>query len=133
MKKIVCDTNILISAFVFPGGPPEEIFRGVITQDYQLGISESILEEFKKVLIKKFFWPEERTNEIIELIKRNSVTVTPKLELKVIHDEPDNRILECAIEFKADCIISGDKHILKLRKYKKIRILDASVFLKEIF
>ncbi len=132
MKKIVCDTNVLISAFVFPGGPPEEIFHGAITQDYRLGISEPILEEFKKVLIKKFSWPEEKIKEIVELIRRNSITVISKPVLNVIQDEPDNRILECAEGFKADYIVSGDRYILELKKYKKIKILNASNFLKDI-
>lgn len=132
MIKIVCDTNILISAFIFPGGPPEEIFHSIIMQDYQLGISVPILEEFKNVLRKKFAWPEDKISEIIELIQRNAVTVNSRHKVNIIHDEPDNRILECAEEFGADYIISGDKHILKLVKYKNIKILSASVFLKEI-
>lgn len=133
MIKIVCDTNVLISAFIFPGGPPEEIFHGVIMQEYKLGISIHILEEFKRVLRRKFTWPEDSIAEIIELIQRNATTVNPKHRVKVIHDEPDNRILECAEVFKADYIISGDKHILKLKIFKNIKILPASVFLKEIF
>ena len=58
MKRIVCDTNILISAFIFPGGPPDEIIHGVIMKSYSLGISGPIIEEFKKVLRLKFSWPE---------------------------------------------------------------------------
>ncbi|MBU0952147.1 MAG: putative toxin-antitoxin system toxin component, PIN family [Elusimicrobia bacterium] len=132
MIKIVFDTNILISVFIFPGGPPEEIFHGVIMQDYKLGISAPILEEFNKVLRKKFTWSENKIAVIIKLIQRNSTIVTPKYKVKAIHDESDNRILECAEEFNADYIISGDKHILKLKKYKNTRIRLASDFLKEI-
>ncbi len=132
MIRIVCDTNILISAFIFPGGPPEEIFHGIILRDYRLGISKQIIEEFEKVLRKKFVWPKDRISEITELILSNSVTVSPLHKIKVIHDEPDNRILECAEEFKADYIISGDKHILKLKIFKRIKIMPASAFLKEI-
>ncbi|OGS27790.1 MAG: putative toxin-antitoxin system toxin component, PIN family [Elusimicrobia bacterium RIFOXYB2_FULL_48_7] len=130
--KIVFDTNVLISAFVFPGGPPEEIFHAVIMQDYKLGISAPIIEELKKVLRKKFSWPENKITEIVKLIQRNSTTVMPKCRIKTIQDEPDNRILECAEEFKADYIVNGDKHILKLKKYKDIRIRLASDFLKEM-
>ena len=132
MIKIVCDTNVLISAFIFPGGPPEEIFHGVIMQEYKLGVSAHILEELRRVLRKKFIWPEGKITEIMELIQRNSAAVTPKHHVKIIRDEPDNRILECAEEFKADYIVSGDKHILNLKKYKEIKILNASNFLKDI-
>ena len=133
MKKIVCDTNILISAFIFPGGPPEEILHGVLMRDYRLGISKSIMEEFEKVLKYKFSWPEGEVSEITELISRNSTMVEPKYTVKIINDSPDNRILECADEFNADFIISGDRHILKLKTYKHIRILQASDFLKEAY
>jgi predicted nucleic acid-binding protein len=68
----------------------------------------------------------------MEFIQRNSIVVMPKCTLKVIYDEPDNRILECAREFKGDYIVSGDTHILKLKKYCKTKILSSNNFLQEI-
>jgi len=63
--------------------------------------------------------------------RNNSEKVIPSLRLTVIkEDEPDNRILECAVEGKCDYIISGDEHhILPLREYKGIKILRAAEFL----
>jgi hypothetical protein len=78
MTRIVCDTNVLISAFIFPGGPPEEIFHGVIMREFKLGIPAPILEEFKKVLRVKFTWPEDKITGITELIQRNAALVPPK-------------------------------------------------------
>lgn len=135
--KIVCDTNILISAFVFPGGPPEEIIQGVIVGDYLLGISDEIITELERVLHKKFFWPADKINRVKEFLARNAEKVYPVTTIKVIKDEPDNRILECAAEFGADFIVSGDKHILQLKKYKHnksiIKIVTAMDFLVKKF
>ena len=130
--KIVVDTNILISAFVFPSGVIQEIFERIITRDYELGISQEILSEFEEVLFKKFSLNKGKINQIIEFINRNSTLVSHKKRLEVIKDEPDNRILECALEFQANYIISGNRHILSLKKYNKIKILKASDFLKKV-
>ena len=57
-------------------------------------------------------------------------TVTEK-RVKVIEDDPnDNRILECALEAKADFIISGDHHLLELKEYQSIRIITPSDLMK---
>jgi len=46
-----------------------------------------------------------------------------------LKDEPDNRILECAIYGEADLLVTGDKEILQLQKYKGVKIIS----LKEYF
>jgi len=46
----------------------------------------------------------------------------PKRKISVVPDKADNRVLECAIAGKANCIISGDKHLLRLKSYQNIPI-----------
>ncbi|MFH1824733.1 MAG: putative toxin-antitoxin system toxin component, PIN family [Candidatus Firestonebacteria bacterium] len=130
--KIVCDTNIFISMIVFSGGLPEDIFKQVKLKEFDLGISKEILNEITYILINKFSWPLSQTKEIIELINNNSMVVMPDKKLKIINDDYDNRILECAEKFNADYLISGDKHILTLKKYKNIKIVTAREFIKNI-
>jgi predicted nucleic acid-binding protein len=48
----------------------------------------------------------------------------------VVFDEPDNRILECAAEAKADFIVTGDKHLLSLKHFQNIKIISLSNFLE---
>ncbi len=50
-------------------------------------------------------------------------------QLKVLSDDPDNRILECAIKAEADFLVTGDKHLLKLRNYGNFEIIKLSNFL----
>ncbi len=128
--KIVADTNILISAFIFPEGLIYEIIENILIGQYKLGISSEILQEFARVLKLKFSYPDNQIEGLITFIKRNAEIVAPEKKISIIKDEADNRILECAETFKADYIISGDNHILRLKRYKKIRIIKPSEFLK---
>jgi predicted nucleic acid-binding protein len=52
--------------------------------------------------------------------------------LNIIEDVEDNRILECAVAAGADIIVSGDKHLLELGKFKKTKIVTPRVFFDSI-
>jgi putative PIN family toxin of toxin-antitoxin system len=129
--KIVCDTNILISAYRFAKGKPDQVLEKVRQGEIQLVVSPAILLEFQNVLRRKFDCSDSLIRVLTENLEKISQRVTPSLRLSIIkEDEPDNRILECAVEGACDYIISGDEHhILPLREYKGIRILRASEFL----
>jgi len=69
------------------------------------------------------------SNDMIEewknLVIENSILVEPTIKLNVVEDDPDdNKFLEAGITGKADFIISQDKHLLKLKEYKGIRIIN---------
>jgi predicted nucleic acid-binding protein len=58
--------------------------------------------------------------------------VKPKRRLRVIERDPaDNKFLECAVAGKAGVIISGDKDLLSLGRYRKIRIQSPAQFLAD--
>ena len=58
--------------------------------------------------------------------------IVPREKIAVLGGEPDNRILECAVTGHADVIVTGDRAMLKLKKYSGIRILSLRQFLDEI-
>ena len=64
---IVCDTNVLISALLFPGGPPDEILKLVREGYAKLAISMEICAEFEGVLREKFEMPEKDTRKLLNL------------------------------------------------------------------
>jgi len=67
--------------------------------------------------------------EILHAIAANSKIVEPKVKLNVVNeDQADNKILECALAASAEIIISGDKHLLELGKFKKTKILTHREF-----
>jgi putative PIN family toxin of toxin-antitoxin system len=130
MHKVVLDTNIYLSAILF-GKKPEKIINLAKTGKIQVLISEEILAEIAGILKRKFSWDDFLISDVIESIREYTILITPSKIVNAIKlHEPDNRILECALEGKAGYIISGDKHhILPLKEYEGIKILSASEFL----
>jgi len=129
--KVVIDTNVFISAFVF-GGNALEIIRLLLKGDIAGYISSFIIEEVTRILSEKFLWKEPKIEKLLQLIKSKANEVYPKVKVSVIKSkDDDNRILECALESKVDYIISGDKrHILPLKEFEGIKIVSVSEFLE---
>ena len=132
MHKVVLDTNVLISAIVF-GGKPRDVFNSILKGQVKLAISKDILDEMEGVLSgKKFQYPKQIIHSIRNAIEDLAEVVMPQEVVKAIENDPDdNRILECALESKANLIISGDRHLLDLKQYRSIKIITPSDFLKE--
>ena len=127
--KVVFDTNIYISAFVIPGGNAERAYLHAIEGDFNLCTSIAILTEMARKLDEKFGWEKHRIEQVITAIGNLATIFKPSLRLKVISDDPDNGVLECALESGAELIVTGDKHLLKLIKYQHVEIIRLSTFL----
>ena len=133
--KVVFDTNIFVMAAGMPGGyvdywldfakPPQNKFL--------LYSSPVILEEVQEKLEVRLKLTRPLAVEYIEAIKGIATVVNPRLTLDEVPDDPDdNRILECAVEAKADLIITADKDLIKLKILRGIQIFHPSN-LKYIF
>ena len=131
--NIVIDTNVVISAILFGGGP------GKLIDLWQTGritplITEEIMAEYIRVLAyPKFKLSEEEINYIIhqEILPFFKV-VKSKPGPSIIKKDPDNdRFIQCAEVGKAKIIISGDRHLLALKFHHDIKILTPSQFLQK--
>ena len=128
--KIVIDTNVILSAFLTEG-ITHRVFNDCII-NHSIYVSEFIENELKRVLISKFEVKEKDVNELINFIDSNLSLVKPlNLIPDVCRDEADNYILQLADFIKADIIISGDKDLLTLKQFKKIRILSPRDYFNE--
>jgi putative PIN family toxin of toxin-antitoxin system len=129
--RVVLDTNVLISGILF-GGKPRKILEIAIRGDIRLCLSEPILEELRGVLQRsKFDYSPEMIQSILTELTGIADFVNPSETLNVILEDPeDNRSLECAVEAKANYIISGDLHLLKLSRYRNIEVLNVAAFLE---
>ena len=124
MVKGVADTNVYISALNF-GGIADEVLALAKTKVIVLFISPPILKEIGDVLIRKFNWSPQRVQAALTAIEAFTELVHPTEKLDVIQDdEPDNRILECALAAQVDFVVSGDKHLQKLRTFRGVTILS---------
>ncbi len=121
--RVVADTNVLVSALIFPGGSPEAFYRLVLEGRVELITSRPLLAELGRVLAEKFGWEPARAEEAVAQIVRIAVIVEPREAVSDIEvDPPDNRVLEAAAEGRANAIVSGDRHLLALGSWRGIQI-----------
>jgi len=128
--KVVFDTNIFISAFVIPGSQGEEAYLHAMKGHFNLISSVAILTEMAQKLREKFGWQENNIVRLLKAISKVATIIKTKPHIHLLADDPDNRILECAMAVKADFIVTGDKHLLSLKHFQNIRILKLSDFLE---
>ncbi len=128
--KVVFDTNIFISAFAIPGGKAEEAYIYALRGKFILYSSVAILTETAQKLREKFGWPEDTVTRLLKTVAKVARIVKTRPHLHVLSDEPDNRVLECAIEAKADFIVTGDNRLLSLKQYQNIKMVKLSDFLQ---
>jgi len=124
--KVVLDTNVLISAVVY-GGKPEEVVRKVLSMQLRAFISPVLRSELEDVLDKRF--PLKNRNRLLKQLKKHFEVVHPNLELRVVRDESDNRVIEAAVAAMCDFIVTGDKDLLGIGQYSGIKIVRPADFL----
>ena len=128
--KVVADTNVLVSALIFPGGSPEAFYRLALEGRIDLVTSRPLLAELGRVLMEKFGWEAERAEEAIGQVVRLAEIVAPQEALSEIEADPaDNRVLEAAAEGGVDAIVSGDRHLLALSSWRGIEIQSPAAFI----
>ena len=134
--KVVLDTNIVVSSALAIEGNPAKIFELILLEEIESFTSKEILDEIKNVLSRPKI--TKRTTEdlrdfIIENFEKFSEVIKPKIHIDEIKDDPDdNKFLECAISANANYIISGDDHLLRLKEFKGIKIVNPSEFLETL-
>ena len=130
--KAVLDTNIFISAMTLPGGQAEKAVLAAVEGRFDLAISKPIIHEVLGVLARKFARDAEELARVAVFLSELGEVVQPRKTLHVLSDEPDNRILECALAAHAKLIVTGDRAMLALDEHKGIRIVTLREFLGTI-
>lgn len=131
--RVVLDANVLISAVLF-NGPPRAILELVIGGSVHCSLSLAILDELRDVLERpKFRFSPEQAFQVIEELHAVCDIVNPSIRIDVVAADPkDNMILECALESKADIIVSGDQHLLAVAEFRGIQIVSPAEYLKTV-
>lgn len=129
MHKAVIDTNVFISGILY-GGNPQKIISAWLQKDYIFCLSPELKAEIITKLRKKFLLPEKLVLSIEEALDRYSQKYVPEQQVLLCKDPADNFLLELAEEAQTDYIISGDKLVLALKKYKTTHIISPREFLK---
>ncbi|MCX6810277.1 MAG: putative toxin-antitoxin system toxin component, PIN family [Candidatus Berkelbacteria bacterium] len=130
--KIVLDTNIVISALIY-GGKPQIIYESITLKMFAAYSSENAVNELLKVLKQKFEYSVERLKIVEDNFRVNfKIIPTGRVPDIISADPSDNEFLAIADSAKADFIISGDRHLLAVKKYKNIEIITPTKFLEEV-
>jgi len=133
--KIVIDANLFASALMKPLSNPGKIMELIRDSEIELVLSPPIILEVKRILlypkIRKYHRKNRRgIDAFFEDILIFAWIVEGATKLDVIKEDPsDNKYLSCAIEGEADFIISGDQHLLGLKKFDGIEIVNPKEFL----
>jgi putative PIN family toxin of toxin-antitoxin system len=129
--KAVFDTNVLTAAFLTEGICAKLMVRAH-RRDFDLILCDGILQEFKRVLKKKFAISPHETSEALTILSEATQEILGQTDsiTPICRDSDDDLILACAKDAVADYIVTGDEDLLVLKNYEGIRIVNPREFEK---
>ena len=131
--NIVPDTGFYIAAALKNGYARSYLVgRGSKFLSYELFSSEAILLEFQEKLEDKFGFERSQVVNVMQQTRKVLTIVYPRQKLSVVRDPDDDKIIECAVEAKADLVVAFDKDLLSLKEYNGIKVIHPTM-LKYVF
>lgn len=130
MLRIVIDTNVLVSAIIWQGKPRDLVLK--LLEEHTVILSPLMLAEFVDVIARdKFTVKSSQVNRFLSDLKTKTKMVKDNVMFTVISEDADDDIvLNTAYTGKADYIVTGDKHLLAVRKFKKTQIVNVTEMLE---
>jgi len=132
--RVVIDTNVLISAIFWTGGP-KQLLNKVRHGKILFITSQTLLNELKEVLVRKdkpFGLSEEEVDRVVSAVREVAEIVHTSSRVERCKHQNDNRVLECAVDGGAEYIITGDSDLLELKSFRKVKIIAVREFLMEV-
>ena len=131
MMRAVLDTNVFVSGIHWSGAS-EKVLRLWFLSKFKLISSTETVDEFVKTMTS--FKVPMKIGDVLwweSLILEKSELVVPNKKIEIIKDDPDdNKFIEAALEGKAEYIVTQDKHLLKIKEFKGIKIITPEEFIK---
>lgn len=136
--KAVIDTSVMLSV-AFPRGELAKELRNMIAdQAFMLVTSKEIMAELYRVIhypriLKQFKPLKEDIDDFIGMVMEKALITRDKYSLqKGSVDSTDDMFLACAMEAKADYIVSRDPHLRNLKHFHGIKIIDVKTFIERV-
>ncbi len=134
--RIVLDTNVLISAFISAGKAPAQILVRCQTGELELLISPDSILELRRVLTyprirKRLRYSDEQIEAFVAYLEQDAMVLTPLFRVRAVADDPDDdKFVSLALAGKAQYIVSGDDHLLRIGQVQGVTILKPTAFLR---
>lgn len=129
MIRAVLDTNVVVSAHLNAEGAPWLILDLAFAKFFRAYVSEELLREYEEVLLRPNFRVDPReVARSMRLLRSAFTLVLSKKKLHVTVDPEDNKVLECALEARADYIVTGNLRHFPSR-FQDIRVVGVRPFL----
>jgi len=135
MIRAVLDANVFVSGIVTEG-TPRNVLRAWRAGHFHLVASQATLDEMGRVLrypkiTRRHRWSEAEIQAFMESVEALAILTRGQVNLHVVDADPtDDRYLECAVEGEADCLVTGDRHLLDLGAYQGVEILSPREFME---
>jgi putative PIN family toxin of toxin-antitoxin system len=128
--RIAIDTNIMVAAMMKPTGASRKILDMWIDGRLSLLVTRQIRREYLNILSQRWV-KSDWVSEVNGRIDDHAETVVAEERIRVIKEDPsDNMFLECAVAGKADYIITSDRHLLALKRFRETEIVTPTRFFK---
>ncbi len=133
-SRVVLDTNVIVSGFINPTGPPGRILKALQAKRFQLitsaAINEEVLEVMNRPKLRDKYGLKEFLFDVALILWEFAEVVTDPPPISVVKDPDDNKFLAAALEGKADYLVTGDaKDLLIIQEWKGIKIITPSQFI----
>lgn len=131
IRRAVFDTNVLISAYLW-AGVPRRALDIIRNERCELVSAQPAIEEFVRVLgYRKFGFSPEQIEPFVDDLTSHAIIVQPRHTVEVVTQDPsDNLFLEIALQGNCTALVSGDRHLLDIKQYRRIRILSPTEFVR---
>jgi putative PIN family toxin of toxin-antitoxin system len=127
--RLVLDTNVIVSAAIFPAGMQHSVFLPAITKPARLYVSHEILQEYAGVLAQPRFRILKLSRlQLLQTIQNESQLIVPKRRLAVAVDPDDDKFIECAERARADYLITGNTRDFPER-WRNTKIVNSRDFM----
>jgi putative PIN family toxin of toxin-antitoxin system len=134
MLRVVVDTNVIVSG-LFWQGPPKQLYHGLLNGQFNLLLTELLLDELRDVVTREKFKARFAAigfspSQFLLQYAVNAIMVEPAdIRADAVRDAKDRAVLGCAVGGEADFVVTGDNDLLVLKRYQSIPIVKVTEFL----
>lgn len=132
MILAVLDANVIVSGFPAARGAPSELIERWLVREYQLILSEHILDGVERAWRNPWFlarYPVDEARNALALLRARATMVVPDINVRnIAPDGEDDLVLATAVAGSVDFLVTGDRRFQMLDTFEGIEICTPRAF-----